>query len=190
MGGGPAGRQGQCRADERHPRASTRRRSWRRAPPSVWAKNPDIKVLDTQYGNWSTAEAKKIAEQWIAQYGDEINAIWSGGAQMSQGIIEAYLEAGLPIPPIAGGEYSNGFLRLAKENNLKFAGWQYPNAMSIICIDDGDQGAEGRAGQALYRLQGRDAGARRRSTARTSTSCTTRTGATMSLGRSSCRKRR
>lgn len=103
---------------------------------SVWAKNPDIKVLDTQYGNWSTAEAKKIAEQWIAQYGDQIQAIWSGGAQMSQGIIEAYLEAGLPIPPLAGGEYSNGFLRLAKENNLKFAGWQYPNAMSIICIDE------------------------------------------------------
>ena len=103
---------------------------------SVWAKNPDIKVLDTQYGNWSTAEAKKIAEQWIAQYGDKIQAIWSGGAQMSQGIIEAYLEAGLPIPPLAGGEYSNGFLRLAKENNLKFAGWQYPNAMSIICIDE------------------------------------------------------
>jgi ribose transport system substrate-binding protein len=102
---------------------------------SVWEKNPDVTILDTQYGNWSTAEAKKIAEQWIAQYGDTINAIWSGGAQMSQGIIEAYLEAGLPIPPIAGGEYSNGFLRLAKENNVNFAGWQYPNAMSIACLD-------------------------------------------------------
>jgi ribose transport system substrate-binding protein len=102
---------------------------------SVWAKNPDIKVLDTQYGNWSTAEAKKIAEQWIAQYGTDIQGIWSGGAQMSQGIIEAYLAAGLPIPPLAGGEYSNGFLRLAKENNLDFGGWHYPNAMSRVCID-------------------------------------------------------
>lgn len=102
---------------------------------SVWAKNPGITVLDTQYGNWSTAEAKKIAEQWIAKYGDKIQAIWSGGAQMSQGIIEAYLEAKLPIPPLAGGEYSNGFLRLAKENKVDFGGWQYPNAMSILCID-------------------------------------------------------
>ena len=114
---------------------------------SVWAQNPDIKVLDTQYGNWSTAEAKKIAEQWIAQYGDQIQAIWSGGAQMSQGIIEAYLEAGLPIPPLAGGEYSNGFLRLAKENNLKFAGWQYPNAMSIICIDEAIKVLKGEPGK-------------------------------------------
>lgn len=102
---------------------------------SVWEQNPGVTILDTQYGNWSTAEAKTIAEQWIAQYGEDIDAIWSGGAQMSQGIIQAYLEAGLPIPPIAGGEYSNGFLRLAKENNVNFAGWQYPNAMSMTCID-------------------------------------------------------
>jgi len=101
----------------------------------VWKKNPDIKVLDVQYGNWSTADAKKIAEQWIAKYGKEINGIWSGGAQMSQGIIEAYNDAKLPVPPIGGGEYANGFLRLVKENNIKFAGWQYPNAMVRICLD-------------------------------------------------------
>jgi ribose transport system substrate-binding protein len=102
---------------------------------AVWAKNPDIKVLDTQYGNWSTADAKKIAEQWVAKYGKDIQGIWSGGAQMSQGIIEAFKDAGLPVPPIGGGEYANGFLRLAKENNIKFAGWQYPNAMVRVCID-------------------------------------------------------
>jgi ribose transport system substrate-binding protein len=102
---------------------------------SVWEKNPDIKVLDVQYGNWSTADAKKIAEQWIATYGDQIDGIWSGGAQMSQGIIEAFSDAGLEVPPIGGGEYGNGFLRLVKEKNIKFAGWQYPNAMVRICID-------------------------------------------------------
>ena len=32
---------------------------------SVWAENPGIEVLDVQYGNWSTAEAKRIAEQWV-----------------------------------------------------------------------------------------------------------------------------
>jgi ribose transport system substrate-binding protein len=102
---------------------------------SVWEQNSGIEVLDVQYGNWSTAEAKRIMEQWVAQYGEDILAIWSGGAQMSQGIIEAYLEAGLPIPPIGGGEYANGFLRLARENNVAFAGWQYPNAMVRVCID-------------------------------------------------------
>lgn len=109
----------------------------------VWAKYPDIEVLDVQYGNWSTAEAKKIAEQWVAKYGADIQGIWSGGAQMSQGIIEAFLEAGLPVPPIGGGEYGNGFLRLVKDNNIKFAGWQYPNAMVRICIDQAIKALKG-----------------------------------------------
>ena len=33
---------------------------------AVWKNKPGIKILDEQYGQWSTSEAKKIAEQWIA----------------------------------------------------------------------------------------------------------------------------
>jgi ribose transport system substrate-binding protein len=101
----------------------------------VWAKNPDIKVLDAQYGNWSTAEAKKIMEQWISKYGKDIQGIWSNGAQMSMGIISAYLDAKLPIPPIGGGEYFNGFLRIAAENKVPFHAVQYPASMSMLCVD-------------------------------------------------------
>jgi ABC-type sugar transport system substrate-binding protein len=88
-----------------------------------------------QPGNWSTAEAKSVMETWIAQYGDEIQGVWSGGAQMTQGIVSAYLDAGAAIPPIGGGEFANGFLRLAMENELSYAAWQYPNAMVTLCID-------------------------------------------------------
>ncbi len=102
---------------------------------AVWKANPGIKVLDAQYGNWSTAEAKQIMEQWIAQYGSDIDGVWSGGAQMSMGIISAFLDAGLPIPPIGGGEYMNGFLRVAADNNVKFYAVQYPPSMSILCVD-------------------------------------------------------
>lgn len=105
------------------------------AAESVWAANPGIEVLSAQYGNWSTAEAKQIAEQWIAQYGDQIQGVWSNGAQMSMGIIEAYKEAGLPIPPIAGGEYMQGFMRSAAENDVTFRAVQYPQSMVISCID-------------------------------------------------------
>ncbi len=102
---------------------------------AVWAANPGITVLDAQYGNWSTSEAKQVMEQWIAQYGDQIQGVWSGGAQMSMGVISAYLDAGLPIPPIGGGEYMQGFLRLAAENNVEFYAVQYPDAMVILCMD-------------------------------------------------------
>ena len=102
---------------------------------AVFAANPGITVLDDQPGNWSTAEAKSLMETWLAKYGDDIDGVWSGGAQMSQGIVSAYLDAGKEIPPIGGGEFGNGFLRLAIENNLSYAAWQYPNAMVTLCMD-------------------------------------------------------
>ncbi len=102
---------------------------------AVFDANPGINILDKQPGFWSPADAKGIMETWLVQYGDEIDGIWSGGAQMSQGIISAYLDAGADIPPIGGGEWQNGFLRLALEHDLKYLAWQYPNAMITMCID-------------------------------------------------------
>jgi ribose transport system substrate-binding protein len=102
---------------------------------AVFAANPGINVLDVQPGNWSTADAKTLMETWLSQHGEDIGGVWSGGAQMSQGIVSAYLDAGLPIPPIGGGEFGNGFLRLAIENEISYAAWQYPNAMVTLCID-------------------------------------------------------
>jgi ribose transport system substrate-binding protein len=101
---------------------------------SVWDANPGITILDAQYGNWSTAEAKQLMEQWIAQYGEDIDAVWSSGAQMSMGIISAFNDAGLTVPPLTG-EYMNGFLRMAAENDVPFYAVQYPPAMSTLCVD-------------------------------------------------------
>ena len=102
---------------------------------AVWKNKPGIKILDEQYGQWSTSEAKKIAEQWIAKYGKTIQGIWSDGGQMSQGIVEAFQEAKLPVPPLASADYSNGLLRQVKDGHIKFSAGQYPNAMVILCID-------------------------------------------------------
>ena len=52
---------------------------------TVWRSKPGIKILDEQYGQWSTSEAKKIAEQWIAKYGKTIQGVWSDGGMMSPG---------------------------------------------------------------------------------------------------------
>ena len=102
---------------------------------STFKKYPGIDLVDEQPGNWSTAEAKRIMETWLVKYGDSIDGIWSGGAQMSQGIVSAYLDKGMKIPPIGGGEYATGFLKQAVENDLKYGAWQYPNAMVVLCMD-------------------------------------------------------
>ena len=94
-----------------------------------------IELMDNQPGFWSPAEGKKIMETWLAQHGDAIDGIWSGGAQMVQGMISAYEDAEMEIPPIAGGEWQNGFLRSALEHGFDFYAWMYPNAMITLCLD-------------------------------------------------------
>ena len=102
---------------------------------ATFKKYPGIELVDVQPGNWSTAEAKRVMETWLVKHGSGVDGIWSGGAQMSQGIVSAYLDKGMKIPPIGGGEFANGFLRQAVENNLEYGAWQYPNAMIVLCMD-------------------------------------------------------
>ncbi|MGB0486112.1 MAG: substrate-binding domain-containing protein [bacterium] len=102
---------------------------------ATFKKYPGIELIDFQPGNWSTAEAKRVMETWLVKHGSGVDGIWSGGAQMSQGIVSAYLDKGMKIPPIGGGEFANGFLRQAVENNLEYGAWQYPNAMIVLCMD-------------------------------------------------------
>lgn len=102
---------------------------------ATFKKYPGIELIDVQPGNWSTAEAKRVMETWLVKHGSRVDGIWSGGAQMSQGIVSAYLDKGMKIPPMGGGEFANGFLRQAVENNLEYGAWQYPNAMIVLCMD-------------------------------------------------------
>ena len=102
---------------------------------ATFEKYPGIELIDDQPGNWSTAEAKRVMETWLVKHGSEVDGIWSGGAQMSQGIVSAYLDKGMKVPPMGGGEFANGFLRQAVENDLEYGAWQYPNAMIVLCMD-------------------------------------------------------
>jgi ribose transport system substrate-binding protein len=156
---------------------------------AVWKNKPGIKILDEQYGQWSTSEAKKIAEQWIAKYGKTIQGIWSDGGQMSQGIVEAFQEAKLPVPPLASADYSNGLLRQVKDGNIKFSAGQYPNAMVIYALIPRLKFSMASRSPASS-TSGAQWRRRRTSTPRTSTPSSIRSGATMSFRRSSCPTRR
>ncbi len=104
-----------------------------RAARDVFAKYPDIEILGHAYSDWSISKAKKDAEAFLAAY-PEIDGIWSDSAFMAWGAIEAFAEAGRPIPPMTA-EPLNGFLRLAKQYNVEFYAIGYPPAQSIQCVD-------------------------------------------------------
>ena len=54
---------------------------------------PDIELVDTQIGNWDTAEAMRITEDWLQQYPD-LQAVCSMNDSMILGTIEAEKAAG------------------------------------------------------------------------------------------------
>lgn len=77
------------------------------------AASPDIKVLGYEYAYWTPATAKQIVESYIAK-GDQIDGIIVSGL-MGLGCVEAFVDAGTPIPPMTSGDGWTGFLRKAKE---------------------------------------------------------------------------
>lgn len=68
----------------------------------VLAQNPGIQVLATEVHNWSVAEAKQKTSQLLAAY-PEIDGVLT--QECTAGIIQAFVEAGRPLPKaINGGE--------------------------------------------------------------------------------------
>ncbi len=56
---------------------------------------PDIELLDMQVANWSSQEALKITETWLAKYGEDIDGIWCANDGMAIGALQALKAKGL-----------------------------------------------------------------------------------------------
>jgi len=82
----------------------------------VFAKNPGIEILAQAYTGWSPTEGQNIMANWITLY-PKIDGIWSDAGLQGSGAVEAYLVAGLPVPPITGEDFQR-FLRQWVENDL------------------------------------------------------------------------
>jgi ribose transport system substrate-binding protein len=87
-----------------------------RCANEVFAANPGITILEQAYANWSPTEGQAIMANWITKYPD-IDGVWSDAGLQGAGAIQAYLDAGLPVPPITGEDFQM-FWRLWVENDL------------------------------------------------------------------------
>jgi ribose transport system substrate-binding protein len=71
----------------------------------VWAKNPDIKVVNRYTGMWDSATAERNTASILPSL-PPIQGIWCQGG--TDGVLKAFLAANRPLPPTAG-EAENGF---------------------------------------------------------------------------------
>lgn len=100
----------------------------------VMKKYPNIKVVNGGNSNYSISTAKQLTATAIAS-GKKFDGTWGVGGEAVTGILQAYVDAGGPIPPNAGAAATNGALRLAIENNVQAAMLQFPPADAKVCIE-------------------------------------------------------
>lgn len=105
------------------------------AAEKTFAKYPDIEVVTKQYTDWSPTKAKTVAANLVAKYPD-LDAIWSDSGISDLGVVEAYEQAGKPIPPLTG-DSSNAFLKAVKGKKVEFALSPFPPEQSTHCLDTG-----------------------------------------------------
>lgn len=103
------------------------------AAMKVFKKYPDIKVVTTQYTQWSPTVAKQVAANLVTQYPD-LGGIWSDSGYGDLGVLQAYREAGKPVPPVTG-DASNAFLKAAQGTDATFALSSFPPEQSEQCLD-------------------------------------------------------
>jgi ribose transport system substrate-binding protein len=103
------------------------------AAMKVFKKYPDIDVVTEQYTEWSPTVAKTVAANLVTQYPD-IAGIWSDSGYGDLGVVQAYQEAGKPVPPMTG-DAINAFLKAVKGSDVKFALSSFPPEQSTDCLD-------------------------------------------------------
>ncbi len=87
------------------------------AAMDVFKKYPDIKVIDSAFGEWAYDKGKQICESLVLGH-PQIDGIWSSGGAMTQACAETLNDNGRKLVPMTG-EGNNGFLRVWQEMKLK-----------------------------------------------------------------------
>jgi ribose transport system substrate-binding protein len=108
----------------------------------VFERYPDIEVVTEQYTEWSPTVAKTVAANLVTQY-PNLAGIWSDSGYGDLGVVQAYQEAGRPVPPVTGDSI-NAFLKAVQGTDVKFAMSSFPPEQSMQCLDTAMEVLEGK----------------------------------------------
>jgi ribose transport system substrate-binding protein len=83
----------------------------------IAAKYPDIKVLDSQPGNWNKEKATAVMENYLAKY-KAIDAVYTADDDMMEGALQAYKESGRKdIKIMFGGAAKKEVVKMIMDGN-------------------------------------------------------------------------
>jgi ribose transport system substrate-binding protein len=116
-----------------------------KAANEVFKQYPGIKVLDTQYTDWSPAKGKTVMAALIQKYGKDINGVWADHGLQASGGIEAFTAAGYKpgeIPPFTCADLNACWVNAIK------------NKVPMMSLDNPPAGGAAALEVALKVLQG------------------------------------
>ncbi|MBX7267640.1 substrate-binding domain-containing protein [Micromonospora sp. Llam7] len=102
-----------------------------------------VDVVGVEFTDGDPAKTKKIVDDYIQRYGT-IDGVWMDAGAVAVAAVEAFQDAGQPVPPI-NGEDQLDFLKLWKEKNLTAIAPTYPTyqwrtpIIAALRILDGQQ---------------------------------------------------
>ena len=102
-----------------------------------------VNVVGVEFTDGDPAKTKKIVDDYIQRYGT-IDGVWMDAGAVAVAAVEAFLDAGKPVPPI-NGEDQLDFLKLWKDKDLTAIAPTYPTyqwrtpIIAALRILDGQQ---------------------------------------------------
>ncbi|MEH0930153.1 ABC transporter substrate-binding protein [Micromonospora sp. CPCC 205558] len=102
-----------------------------------------VDVVGVEFTDGDPAKTKKIVDDYIQRYGT-IDGVWMDAGATAVAAVEAFQDAGKPVPPM-NGEDQLDFLKIWKDKNLTAIAPTYPTyqwrtpILAVLQILDGQQ---------------------------------------------------
>jgi ribose transport system substrate-binding protein len=99
-------------------------------------KGSDVKVIDSQFGNWSRDDAFKVMQDFLTKH-PKIDAVWCQDDDMAVGVLEAIKQANrTDIKFVLGGAGMKDMVKKVMDGDATIpADVLYPPAMVAIAMD-------------------------------------------------------
>lgn len=95
----------------------------------VFAQHPGIRTVQV-FGDWNADTVRRVTANALA-VNKSFDGVWCQGGDV--GVVRAFDEAGLPIPPIAG-EAENGFRKLAAQRRFPMLSIGQSPSLSAVAV--------------------------------------------------------
>src|SRR5215216_2657851 len=101
----------------------------RRGAAEVWDANPGISIVEV-IGDWDPGKAQTATATALAANPDFVGVWCQGG---TDGVVRAFIDAGIPIPPVAG-ESENGFRKQMVKYKDQFKGLSIGQSPGLVAV--------------------------------------------------------